>query len=177
MSDAVAVALITGGATAAVGIVANVITYAMAGRSLRAEAAQRNDLLREEGRKQRQDAYLNFLTSLTRYDAIMTGQLEVDDAGFAQWLDEYQARLNALYVIGHEEVVDAAEPVVALLHELSDVYRRPEQGETILMRHQRAYLERREEFKQAGNLATRAMRIDVAKDLGMPADLPAPDGA
>jgi hypothetical protein len=170
MTDTVAVAIITGGITGLVAVAGNVVTYVATDRALRSETRQRTEQRVEAERKQRLEAYHNFLTALTRYDFMMTGYLPSGDEDFANWLREYDFHLNGLYLFGHADVVDAVAPVTNLLHELSDVYNRPV-DETVLDRHRRHYLDRRKEFADATNHATRAMRIDIGQDLGMPADL------
>jgi hypothetical protein len=181
VADAVALALITAGFTSAVAITGSVVAHSGTRRTLEARHEElqrtiqaRHEEVHEERHEhrveQRRETYHEFLNLLNRYDGLMTGYIALSVDAFHEWLGDYYDSLNALYLVAPKDVLNAARPVVEMIHELGGVYE-PSKSESVLERHKRGYLDKRREFANAANKTTVSMRADVANDLGVPDDL------
>lgn len=105
MEDTVAVALITGGSTAIVGVVANVLAWHAARQSKQVELAridaESERLRREHGeveRQHRQGNYHQFLMVLNELDLLGGGYADLDQAGYEQWMPRFYSLITGLEI-------------------------------------------------------------------------------
>lgn len=172
MDDTVAVALITGGSTALVGAIANMLSWRTASQSRQVELARINadtERLRlehsEAERQHRQGSYHQFLMLLNDLDLLAGGYADLDEARYEDWMSQYYKMLIGLDIFAPRAVrdaLDALDKVVVAFHE--PLLGLPTEGEW-LDAFRQSWLTQRPTFMTAWDSLTEAMRADVAAHL------------
>ena len=169
MSDVLAAALIAGGFSTIVAVVASVVTYKVAKLSsfteearLRHEAQLEETRLEIDARATRRADYLKLLDHIEALDLMTSDYTEPPTReAYADWLATFRQRHTAVRLLESPEVEEARRELSKVIDVLAERMERFPPEAPFDDRLGYPYVEMREEFQRTGNALSQAMRNDL----------------